>query len=320
MPDEFAVVSRAPLAIPPDFSLRPPRIGAQRPQEQATVDQARQTVFRAGEDAKSNLPPAAEQRSPGEDVLLRDAGAAGAPSNIRQLVDTDASSSGDLSDSFVDKLAFWRPKEQKLGATDNVIDPAQEAERLKDQKDQQGQRRRRAACWRAGHRKDQGGRIVIGLVRLAVLTSRARPGAHRQLRGEMRHRALGWSLVLALAAVRSMTGAPAQAKMFDAESFTLGNGLQVVVLPNHRAPIATQMIWYKAGAADETPGKTGVAHFLEHLMFRGTKETPPGAFSRIVAANGGRDNAFTTHDYTAFFQNVAADRLPLVDEARSASA
>ena len=105
---------------------------------------------------------------------------------------------------------------------------------------------------------------------------------------------------------------PAQAKMFDAESFTLANGLQVVVLPNHRAPIATQMVWYKAGAADETRGKTGIAHFLEHLMFRGTKETPPGAFSRIVAENGGRDNAFTTHDYTAFFQNVASDRLPLV--------
>jgi zinc protease len=106
--------------------------------------------------------------------------------------------------------------------------------------------------------------------------------------------------------------APAQAKMFDAESFTLGNGLEVVVLPNHRAPIATQMVWYKVGAADETRGKTGIAHFLEHLMFRGTKETPPGAFSRIVAENGGRDNAFTTHDYTAFFQNVASDRLPLV--------
>jgi zinc protease len=106
--------------------------------------------------------------------------------------------------------------------------------------------------------------------------------------------------------------APAQAKMFEAESFTLANGLEVVVLPNHRAPIATQMVWYKVGAADETRGKTGIAHFLEHLMFRGTKETPPGAFSRIVAENGGRDNAFTTHDYTAFFQNVASDRLPLV--------
>jgi zinc protease len=104
----------------------------------------------------------------------------------------------------------------------------------------------------------------------------------------------------------------AQAKLFDAESFTLGNGLRVVVIPNHRAPVVTQMIWYKVGAADEPRGKTGAAHFLEHLMFRGTKETPPGAFSRIVAANGGNDNAFTTHDYTGFYQNVAADRLELV--------
>jgi zinc protease len=102
------------------------------------------------------------------------------------------------------------------------------------------------------------------------------------------------------------------AKQFNAESFMLGNGLEVVVVENHRSPIATQMVWYKVGAADEQRGKTGIAHFLEHLMFRGTKETPPGAFSRIVAQNGGRDNAFTTADYTAYFQNVAADRLELV--------
>lgn len=101
-------------------------------------------------------------------------------------------------------------------------------------------------------------------------------------------------------------------KQFNAESFTLANGLQVVVAENHRSPIATQMIWYKVGAADEQRGKTGIAHFLEHLMFRGTKETPPGAFSRTIAQNGGRDNAFTTADYTAYYQNVATDRLELV--------
>ncbi|HXQ52040.1 MAG TPA: pitrilysin family protein [Stellaceae bacterium] len=111
----------------------------------------------------------------------------------------------------------------------------------------------------------------------------------------------------------ALVAAPAaHAAMFEAESFTLENGLQVVVLPNHRAPIATQMVWYKVGAYEEIRGKTGLAHFLEHLMFRGTKETPAGAFSRIVAENGGRDNAFTTHDFTAYFQNVASDRLPLV--------
>jgi zinc protease len=124
----------------------------------------------------------------------------------------------------------------------------------------------------------------------------------------MSHRVMGcWAALLSLAAAW-----PAAAAMFEAETFTLPNGLEVVVLPNHRAPIATQMVWYKAGGDDEQRGKTGIAHFLEHLMFRGTKTTGPGEFSRIVAENGGRENAFTTNDYTAFFQNVAADRLPLV--------
>jgi zinc protease len=107
------------------------------------------------------------------------------------------------------------------------------------------------------------------------------------------------------------------AKEFNARSFTLTNGLQVVVVENHRAPIATQMIFYKVGSSDEHRGKTGLAHFLEHLMFKGTKETPPGGFSRIVAQNGGSENAFTTADYTAFYQNVAADRLALVMKLES---
>jgi hypothetical protein len=129
VPDEFAVVSRAPLAIPPDFALRPPRFGAQRPQEVAPTDQARQTVFRAG-DQQAALPPAAETRSVGETALLHDAGAGSSPADIRKLVDSEAQDSGEMSDSFVDKLAFWR-KDQKLGATDNVIDPTAEAERLR---------------------------------------------------------------------------------------------------------------------------------------------------------------------------------------------
>jgi hypothetical protein len=132
VPDEFAVVSRAPLAIPPDYSLRPPRIGALRPQEAAPVDQARQTVFRAGE-AQTALPPAADQRSSGEGELLREAGAGTAPPNIRQLVDTEAATPADINDSIVDKLAFWR-SDQKLGSTDAVIDPNQEAARLQDVK------------------------------------------------------------------------------------------------------------------------------------------------------------------------------------------
>ena len=95
--------------------------------------------------------------------------------------------------------------------------------------------------------------------------------------------------------------AAARAEIFEAHQFALKNGLTVVVIPNHRAPIITQMVWYKVGAADEPLGKSGIAHFLEHLMFRGTKAVAPGTFSRIVAQNGGRDNAFTTRDYTAYF-------------------
>jgi zinc protease len=105
---------------------------------------------------------------------------------------------------------------------------------------------------------------------------------------------------------------PARAAVFSPESFTLENGLQVVVVTNHRAPVVTQMVWYKCGSADEEPGKSGIAHFLEHLMFKGTDDVAPGEFSKIIARNGGNDNAFTSWDYTAFYQSVASDRLELV--------
>jgi zinc protease len=95
-------------------------------------------------------------------------------------------------------------------------------------------------------------------------------------------------------------------------SFTLDNGLEVVVIEDHRAPIVVQMIWYRVGAADEPPGHSGIAHFLEHLMFKGTDTIGPNQFSAIVEAQGGDDNAFTSWDYTAYFQRVAADRLDLV--------
>src|SRR5215469_3689205 len=125
-------------------------------------------------------------------------------------------------------------------------------------------------------------------------------------------RSLWRGLVPCLISMLLLAAGPARAELFEAHQFTLANGLTVVVIPNHRAPIVTQTMWYKVGAADEVPGKSGLAHFLEHLMFRGTKMVPPGEFSRTVAKNGGRDNAFTTEDYTAFYQNVAADRLELV--------
>lgn len=104
----------------------------------------------------------------------------------------------------------------------------------------------------------------------------------------------------------------ASAQVFNPKTFTLDNGLQVVVISNHRSPIVTHMLWYKIGAADEPWGKSGIAHFLEHLMFRGTRDIPAGEFSKTVARNGGRDNAFTSYDYTGYFQNVSRDRLELV--------
>ncbi|WP_096176417.1 insulinase family protein [Cohaesibacter sp. ES.047] len=97
-------------------------------------------------------------------------------------------------------------------------------------------------------------------------------------------------------------------------SFTLDNGLQVVVIPDHRAPVVTHMVWYKVGGADEKRGESGIAHFLEHLMFKGTPDHPDGEFSKIVASIGGEENAFTGHDYTAYFQRVAKQHLGLVME------
>ena len=107
---------------------------------------------------------------------------------------------------------------------------------------------------------------------------------------------------------------PAQAQSLDdnVTTFTLDNGLEVVVIEDHRAPVVTHMLWYKAGAADEAPGVSGVAHFLEHLLFKGTETLAPGEFSEVVAANGGSDNAFTSYDYTGYYQRVAADRLGLM--------
>src|SRR5947209_770586 len=92
-------------------------------------------------------------------------------------------------------------------------------------------------------------------------------------------------------------------------SFTLGNGLQVVVIPDHRTPVVTQMIWYKVGFAGGTPGKTGLEHFLEHLMFKGSAKHPVGEFSQTVLKIGGNENAFTSTDYTGYYQRVPRDQL-----------
>jgi zinc protease len=109
--------------------------------------------------------------------------------------------------------------------------------------------------------------------------------------------------------------APAGAASADAvTSFKLDNGLQVVVIEDHRVPVVTHMVWYKVGSADEPPTKSGIAHFLEHLMFKGTDAHPAGEFSTVVADIGGQENAFTSSDYTAFFQKIAKEHLGLMME------
>jgi len=98
----------------------------------------------------------------------------------------------------------------------------------------------------------------------------------------------------------------------EVTTFQLDNGMDVIVIEDHRAPVVVHMLWYRAGSADEPVGASGVAHFLEHLLFKATDTVESGEFQRVVAANGGSDNAFTSFDYTGYFQRVAADRLPLM--------
>src|SRR3954470_20310706 len=120
-----------------------------------------------------------------------------------------------------------------------------------------------------------------------------------------------WLLALALTFAVAVPGVRAQPSITSERpaSFTLANGLQVVVIPDHRTPVVTQMIWYKVGSADETPGKSGLAHFLEHLMFKGTAKHPAGEFSQTVLRIGGNENAFTSLDYTGYFQRVPREQL-----------
>ena len=118
-------------------------------------------------------------------------------------------------------------------------------------------------------------------------------------------RAVGLGIVAAL-------GLAGAASASAPQHFTLENGLELVVIEDRRAPVATQMLWYRVGAADEPAGLSGIAHYLEHLLFKATDTMAQGEFSATVEANGGRDNAFTSWDYTAYHQRVAADRLELM--------
>ena len=101
----------------------------------------------------------------------------------------------------------------------------------------------------------------------------------------------------------------AHAKVFDAQTFFLPNGMQVVLVENHRAPVVSHMVWYKVGRANEDVGHSGLAHFFEHLMFKGTPSVAEGEFSKIIKRLGGNDNAFTSQDYTAYYQNIPVKHL-----------
>ena len=116
-------------------------------------------------------------------------------------------------------------------------------------------------------------------------------------------------VALMLALIQETYSAHAQSRV---QEFKLANGMVGIVVPDNRAPVITHMVWYRIGAADEHRGKSGIAHFLEHLMFKATDKLPSGEFSKIVSRIGGQDNAFTGHDATAYFQRVAKDRLAQV--------
>ena len=118
----------------------------------------------------------------------------------------------------------------------------------------------------------------------------------------------------ALVALIAGANAPRAAAAPNVTTFKLANGLEVVVIPDRRTPVVTHMLWYKVGAADEPPGKSGIAHFLEHLLFKGTEKNPAGKFSKTVAAIGGQENAFTSSDYTGYFQRTSREHLKTLME------
>ncbi len=124
-------------------------------------------------------------------------------------------------------------------------------------------------------------------------------------------RRLSLGLAVGAAFLAALLAGPADAATHPSKAFqfALQNGMQVIVVPDHRAPVVTQMIWFRVGASDDPPGYSGLAHFFEHMMFRGTRAVPGDQYSQTIARNGGDDNAFTTHDYTCFYEQIARDRL-----------
>jgi zinc protease len=147
-----------------------------------------------------------------------------------------------------------------------------------------------------------------------------------QIRGEPMQRLLAMCLLVIVlvsgvqisgAQVSSAEARAIQDLKIKYEEFTLPNGLRVVVMPNTRAPVVTQALWYRVGSTVEKPGKTGLAHFLEHLMFKGTTKYPAGEYDRLMKENGAIHNAFTTSDYTGYYQRIASDKLELVIDIES---
>src|ERR1700754_354863 len=138
---------------------------------------------------------------------------------------------------------------------------------------------------------------------MTLKTGAPRAGWQRRLQGA--------TLALLLSVGSAAGDAPADKTPIEEKisSFLLDNGMEVVVIPDRRAPIVTHMVWYKVGSADEPPGKSGIAHFFEHLMFKGTKAHKAGEFGARIAEIGGSENAFTSDDYTAYFQTVPPDAL-----------
>ncbi len=128
------------------------------------------------------------------------------------------------------------------------------------------------------------------------------------------HKRRGFIPALLLGTGIILTGyvCSASAQQSVVSTFTLANGMEAVVIEDHRAPVVTHMVWYKVGSADEVAGKSGIAHFLEHLMFVGTDDIAEGQFSQIVESYGGNDNAFTSYDYTSYFQRISSEHLELV--------
>ena len=122
--------------------------------------------------------------------------------------------------------------------------------------------------------------------------------------GMFKLKSLRWSILASLCFSSTAMSA-------EVQEFKLDNGLKIVVQEDHRAPVVVSQVWYRAGALDEVNGKTGVAHVLEHMMFKGTKTVPAGKFSRLIAAAGGKENAFTAQDQTTYYQQLEKSNLPL---------